>query len=169
MQLQLQLQLRLQLQLLLCSDFGFGLGLISALALEMIVTAADTVTVGMRRRATTVCGIGVWKCSDWFYEVDFGARSVAGGMTAWSLTPNVREPRFQMHRYRDCAGDPLKNLRFEPLSFAYFSLRPAKKSRCLPRTGATLINQYQFKERPTPQAYRNKRRAGKQIKERPTR
>ncbi|HEX3638279.1 MAG TPA: hypothetical protein VHV99_22945, partial [Paraburkholderia sp.] len=44
----------------------------------------------------------------------------------------------------------------EPLSFAYFSLRQAKKSRCLPRTGATLIDQYQFKERPTPQANRKR-------------
>jgi hypothetical protein len=58
-----------------------------------------------------------------------------------SLTLNVREHGFQMDHYRDCAGDPLKNWRFEPLSFAYFSLRPAKKSRCLPRTGATLIDQ----------------------------
>jgi hypothetical protein len=47
--------------------------------------------------------------------------------------------------------------RCEPLSFAYFSLRQAKKSRCPPRTGATLIDQYQFKERPKIQ-----------IKERPT-
>jgi hypothetical protein len=62
-------------------------------------------------------------------------------MSALSLTPDVREHGFQMHHYRDCAGDPLKNLRFEPLSFAYFSLRQAKKSRCLPRTGATLIDQ----------------------------
>jgi hypothetical protein len=31
-----------------------------------------------------------------------------------------------------------------------FSLRQAKKSRCPPRTGATLIDQYQIKERPTP-------------------
>jgi hypothetical protein len=28
-------------------------------------------------------------------------------MTALSLTPNVREHRFQMHHYRTCAGDPL--------------------------------------------------------------
>jgi hypothetical protein len=46
--------------------------------------------------------------------------------------------------------DPLMNWRFELLSFAYFSLQQAKKSRCLPRTGATLIDQYQIKERPTP-------------------
>jgi hypothetical protein len=26
-----------------------------------------------------------------------------------SLASNVREHRFQMHHYRDCAGDPLKN------------------------------------------------------------
>jgi hypothetical protein len=75
-------------------------------------------------------------------------------MSALSLTPNVREHRFQMHHYRGCAGDPLMSWRGEPLSFAYFSLRQAKKSRCPPRTGATLIDQYQFKERPTPQAPR---------------
>ena len=49
-------------------------------------------------------------------------------MTALSLALNVRGHRFQMHHYRDCAGDPLSR-GFEPLSFAYFSLRPAKKSR----------------------------------------
>jgi hypothetical protein len=36
-----------------------------------------------------------------------GARSAAGRMTPLSLTPNVREHRFQMHHYRGCAGDPL--------------------------------------------------------------
>jgi hypothetical protein len=61
-------------------------------------------------------------------------------MSPLSLTPNVRAHRFQMHHYRNCAGDPLSR-GFEPLSFAYFSLRQAKKSRCLPRTGATLIIQ----------------------------
>ncbi len=44
-----------------------------------------------------------------FCELGIGARSAAGGMTALSLTPNVREHRFQMHHYRGCAGDPLKN------------------------------------------------------------
>ncbi len=39
-------------------------------------------------------------------------------MTPLSLTPNVREHRFQMHHYRGCAGDPL-SMGFEPLSFAY--------------------------------------------------
>jgi len=38
-----------------------------------------------------------------------GARSAAGCMTALSKAPNAREHRFQMHHYRDCAGDPLKN------------------------------------------------------------
>ncbi|RKE35878.1 hypothetical protein B0G76_2007 [Paraburkholderia sp. BL23I1N1] len=38
-----------------------------------------------------------------------GARSAAGSMTALSLTLNVREHRFQMHHYRNCAGDTLKN------------------------------------------------------------
>jgi hypothetical protein len=65
----------------------------------------------------------------------------AGSMSPLSLAPNVREHRFQMHHYRNCAGDPLMSWRFEPLSFAYFSLRQAKKSRCPPRTGATLIDQ----------------------------
>jgi hypothetical protein len=41
-----------------------------------------------------------------------------------------------------------------------------KESKC-PRTGATLIDHQENKERPTPQAHRNKRRAGKQIKESP--
>ncbi|RKE25674.1 hypothetical protein B0G76_7227 [Paraburkholderia sp. BL23I1N1] len=71
-----------------------------------------------------------------FNEVRVGARRAAGGMTALSLTPNVREHRFQMHHYRNCAGDPLISWRFEPLSFAYFSLRrQAKKSRCPPHRG----------------------------------
>ena len=47
-----------------------------------------------------------------------GARSAAGSMTALSPGPNVREHRFQMHHYRDCAGDPLSR-GFELLSFAY--------------------------------------------------
>jgi hypothetical protein len=38
-----------------------------------------------------------------------GARSAAGSMTAWSLTPNVRGHGFQMRHYRHCAGDPLKS------------------------------------------------------------
>ena len=38
-----------------------------------------------------------------------GARSAAGRMTPLSLAPNVREHRFQMHHYRDCAGDPLSS------------------------------------------------------------
>ncbi|CAE6690731.1 hypothetical protein R69888_00221 [Paraburkholderia haematera] len=35
----------------------------------------------------------------WLYEIRVGARSAAGSMTALSLTPNVREHRFQMHHY----------------------------------------------------------------------
>jgi hypothetical protein len=42
-----------------------------------------------------------------FYEVLFGARSVAGRMTALSLTANVRGHGFQMGHYGGCAGDPL--------------------------------------------------------------
>jgi hypothetical protein len=38
-----------------------------------------------------------------------GARSAAGRMTALSLGLNVRGHGFQMHHYRDCARDPLKN------------------------------------------------------------
>ncbi|PRZ53606.1 hypothetical protein BX589_10946 [Paraburkholderia fungorum] len=49
------------------------------------------------------------KRSGWCSELGIGARSAAGGMTALSLTRNVREHRFQMHHYRGCAGDPLKN------------------------------------------------------------
>ncbi|AJZ59191.1 hypothetical protein OI25_1325 [Paraburkholderia fungorum] len=30
-------------------------------------------------------------------------------MSALSLTQSVRGDRFQMHHYRGCAGDPLKN------------------------------------------------------------
>ncbi|WP_147394150.1 hypothetical protein [Paraburkholderia sp. BL23I1N1] len=59
-----------------------------------------------------------------------GARSAAGSMSALSPGLNVRGHRFQMHHYRGCAGDPLMGWRCEPLSFAYFSLRQAKKSRC---------------------------------------
>ncbi|QLD47788.1 hypothetical protein C9419_01235 [Paraburkholderia fungorum] len=56
-------------------------------------------------------------------------------MSALSLARSVREHGFQMHHYRGCAGDPLMSWRFEPLSFAYFSLRQAKKSRCRPAQG----------------------------------
>ena len=49
------------------------------------------------------------KCGGGFYEPGIGARSAAGGMTALSLRWSVRGDRFQMHHYRDCAGDPLKN------------------------------------------------------------
>ena len=52
-------------------------------------------------------------------------------MSALSLTRSVRGHGFQMHHYRNCARDPLKNWRFEPLSFAYFSLRPVYR----PETG----------------------------------
>ena len=47
--------------------------------------------------------------SGWRYERGIGARSAAGGMTALSLRRSVRGDRFQMHHYRHCAGDPLKN------------------------------------------------------------
>ena len=73
--------------------------------------------------------------TDRFFDPGIGARSAAGGMTALSLKPNVRGHGFQMHHYRGCAGDPLMSWRCEPLSFAYFSLRPAKKSRCRPAQG----------------------------------
>ena len=39
-------------------------------------------------------------------------------MSPLSPTLNVRGHGFQMHHYRDCAGDPLSR-GFEPLSFAY--------------------------------------------------
>jgi hypothetical protein len=41
--------------------------------------------------------------------VPASAEREAGRMTALSLTRNVREHRFQMHHYRGCARDPLKN------------------------------------------------------------
>src|ERR1700733_13632504 len=63
-----------------------------------------------------------------------GARSAAGSMTALSPGLNVREHRFQMHHYRDCAGNPLSR-GFEPLSFAYFSLRRQRKVGAPPHRG----------------------------------
>ncbi len=55
-------------------------------------------------------------------------------MSALSLTRSVRGHGFQMHHYRDCAGDPLSR-GFEPLSFAYLFFAAAKKSRCCPAQG----------------------------------
>jgi hypothetical protein len=55
-------------------------------------------------------------------------------MSALSLTRSVRGHGFQMHHYRDCAGDPLSR-GFEPLSFAYLFFAAAKKSRCRPAQG----------------------------------
>ena len=55
-------------------------------------------------------------------------------MSALSLTQNVREHRFQMDHYRDCARDPLSR-GFEPLSCAYRFFAAAKKSRCRPAQG----------------------------------
>ncbi|SED03182.1 hypothetical protein SAMN02787142_2400 [Burkholderia sp. WP9] len=63
-----------------------------------------------------------------------GARSAAGRMTAVSQTGNVREPRFQMHHYRGCAGDPLISWRFKAAFFAYF-LCGGKESKCRPAQG----------------------------------
>jgi hypothetical protein len=39
-------------------------------------------------------------------------------MTAVSQRRSVREHGFQMHHYRNCAGDPLISWRCEPLLFA---------------------------------------------------
>ena len=55
-------------------------------------------------------------------------------MSALSPGPKVRGHGFQMHHYRGCAGDPLSR-GVELLSFAYFSLQQAKKSRCRPAQG----------------------------------
>ena len=104
-------------------------------------------------------------------------------MRALSLTPNVRGHGFQMHHYRDCAGDPLKNWRFEPLSLAYFSLRRQREVGAAPHRGnanrpITIQGKAnaagiqpnkrragkKCKERPTPRAYKDKRRAGKKCK-----
>ena len=67
-------------------------------------------------------------------EMRFGARSAAGSMTALSLGPNVRGHGFQMHHYRNCAGDPLSR-GFEPLSLAYFSLRRQREVSAAPHRG----------------------------------
>jgi hypothetical protein len=68
-----------------------------------------------------------------FYEVLFGAHSAAGSMTPLSLMLNVREHRFQMHHYRNCAGAPLSR-GFEPLSLLIF-LCGGKESKCRPAQG----------------------------------
>jgi hypothetical protein len=39
----------------------------------------------------------------------------------------VRGHGFQMHHYRNCAGDPLMSWRFELLSFAYFFFAACKE------------------------------------------
>ncbi|CAE6833107.1 hypothetical protein R70006_06752 [Paraburkholderia domus] len=56
-------------------------------------------------------------------------------MNPLSLTPNVRGHRFQMHHYRNCAGDPLKNWRCELLSLAYFSLQQQREVGAAPHRG----------------------------------
>ena len=55
-------------------------------------------------------------------------------MSPLSLTPNVRGHGFQMHHYRNCAGDPLSR-GFEPLSLAYFSLRRQREVSAAPHRG----------------------------------
>ena len=55
-------------------------------------------------------------------------------MSPLSLSPKVRGHGFQMHHYRNCAGDPLSR-GGEPLSFAYLFFAAAKKSRCRPAQG----------------------------------
>jgi hypothetical protein len=55
-------------------------------------------------------------------------------MSALSLTPNEREPGFQMHHYRDCAGAPLMSWRVERLSLLIFLCR-GKESKCRPAQG----------------------------------
>jgi len=67
------------------------------------------IAAGGSRRETAAGGSGVEAVAGWRYERGIGARSAAGGMTALSLGRNVRGDRFQMHHYRYCAGDPLKN------------------------------------------------------------
>ena len=59
-----------------------------------------------------------------------GARSAAGSMTALSLASNVREHRFQMHHYRNCAGNPLMSWRVEPLSLLIFLCRGVCQGSC---------------------------------------
>ena len=86
-------------------------------------------------------------------------------MSALSLTPKVRGHGFQMHHYRDCAGDPLSR-GFEPLSFAYLFFAAAKKVSAAPHRGNAnkpLRNQGKanaIKAQP-------KRRAGKEVKKSP--
>jgi hypothetical protein len=50
-------------------------------------------------------------------------------MSALSLAPNVRGHGFQMHHYRDCAGDPLSR-GFEPLSLLIFLCGPPCQASC---------------------------------------
>ena len=47
----------------------------------------------------------------------------------------VHEHRFQMHHYRDCAGDPLSR-GFKPLSFAYLSLQQQREVGAAPHSNA---------------------------------
>jgi hypothetical protein len=55
-------------------------------------------------------------------------------MSPLSLARNVRRHGFQMHHYRNCAGDPLKSWRVEPLSLLSF-LCGGKESKCRPAQG----------------------------------
>jgi hypothetical protein len=87
-------------------------------AVVAAIAAVIKMAVAMQRRAKVLSKTRVRKRSGRFYEMPFGARSAAGSMTPLSPRLNVREHRFQMHHYRDCAGDPLSR-GGEPLSFAY--------------------------------------------------
>ena len=74
-----------------------------ALAAAFVLAAAMQPRVGERTKPRKRKSGG--RC----FEQGIGARSAAGGMTALSLGRSVRGDRFQMHHYRYCAGDPLKN------------------------------------------------------------
>jgi hypothetical protein len=106
----------------------------AAVAVVAAIAAVIKMAVAMQRRAKVLSKTRVRKRSGRFYEMPFGARSAAGSMTPLSPRLNVREHRFQMHHYRDCAGDPLSR-GGEPLSFAYLFFAAAKKSRCRPAQG----------------------------------
>jgi len=57
-------------------------------------------------------------------------------MSPLSLSPKVRGHGFQMHHYRNCAGDPLSR-GGEPLSFAYLFFAAAGVCQ-----GSCRVNRY---------------------------
>ncbi|PZR46220.1 MAG: hypothetical protein DI523_18110 [Paraburkholderia fungorum] len=85
--------------------------------MAIATTAAVVLAAARQRRARERTKPWKRKSGERFFEQGIGARSAAGGMTALSLRPNVREHRFQMHHYRGCAGDPLMSWRCKAAFF----------------------------------------------------